>query len=125
MGGGGAVVGIVDRMYGVSVDGDTDLINYDNISEIGDTVIGFDTSAPGSGGDQIDLSDLIDGTPASVEDAVDNGFLSFADSESGGTNVLVDPDGVDGDFVVALTLEGIGFVDIAGSVTELSDNIIV
>ena len=44
----------------LAADGDSDVLIYDALSEIGDTVNGFDVGDPAAGGDVVDLTDLLD-----------------------------------------------------------------
>ena len=90
------------------------------------TATGTYTDAPASGGDVIDIADILVGFGgADVNDAMLGGFLSFGDSGGDGTNVLVDSDGGANNFTAMATLEGLGFVDVATSQGLLDDNIIV
>ncbi len=107
-------------------DGTTDLIDYNAISEAGDSITGFNAGAVPGPGDQFDVQDLLTGfAGATLADAVLGGFVTFADSGAGGTLVQVDGDGLGDSFTTVATLEAIGFVDIATSEALLADNIIV
>jgi Ca2+-binding RTX toxin-like protein len=110
----------------------TDTIDYSNVSEFGDTVIGFDVDDPALGGDQIDLFDVLAAGGFSstetdladrLQDAIDGGFLRF-----GGTDfnqVEVDPDGGGNSFVTVLTLDGLSYGTDVLAQAALDDNIIV
>lgn len=103
-------------------DGDTDILDYNALSEAGDTVTGFDVGAPslnGLGGDVIDLSDLLDtgsfaGT--TLQQAIDGGYVQLTQS---GANTVVGVDVNGGSsFTTITTLNSV-------LATELGDNIIV
>lgn len=107
----------------LTVDGETDVLDYNVLTEAGDTVSGFDTAAPilgGAGGDAIDVSDLLVGFSGTVQDAIDGGFLDLNDS---GANLLVrvDPNGGGDSYTTVVTLTGIG----VGNEALVTDNIIV
>ena len=102
----------------------TDTFNYDNISEGGDRIFGFNTGSPGTGGDVLEIADVLVGFAGStVADAVAGGFLTFADSGDGGTDVRVDADGGSDAFQSLAILDGLGFIDLATSLATLDDNI--
>ena len=105
----------------------TDTFLYTNVNQGGDTIVGFNTGDSASGGDLIDLGDVLSGFGgASVGDAVTGGFLSFAGSNGDAdTDVLVDADGGSDGFVTLATLDGLAFADAATSQATLDDNIIV
>ncbi|MCP4316529.1 MAG: calcium-binding protein [Hyphomicrobiales bacterium] len=113
------------------VDGTGDEIFLLSVDEFGDTATGFNIAGPAVGGDLLNLEDVLDGfitsNPATaLQDAVDTGFVSFA-GDATQTQVLVDTNGnLDGitDFQVALTLDGLSFVDINTSIFDLGDNIV-
>ncbi|HUL10533.1 MAG TPA: calcium-binding protein [Candidatus Acidoferrum sp.] len=123
-------------------DGETDFVGgYFFAEDLGDLISGFDTRAPGvipdpdpnnpgaplppiHGGDVL----VFDGlgfpgpAPTDVASAVAGGFLAFADSGKGGTNVLIDFDGGGDNLQVAATLEGVAFSP--GIQATLEDNIV-
>ena len=121
-----------DLLYGGTIaapdDATTDTFDYNDIVEKGDTIFGFNTGDPTNvavGGDLIDISDVLVGFGGTtVADAVTGGFLGFADSGSGGTDVLVEAAGGGASDVLA-TLDGLAFVDAVTSQATLDDNIIV
>jgi Ca2+-binding RTX toxin-like protein len=92
-----------------------------------DAITDFNVVAPGSGGDLLDISDVLDlagttWTGGTVDDAVTGGFLSFTNN---GGNIQVNVDingGAGGDTAIAV-LQGVAFVDAATSLGLLSDNI--
>ena len=114
---------------GVTVDGETDIIDYDGIDEIGDNdlVAGFDVTAPGIGGDQIDLSDVLDFS-GTVADAELDGSIQFVSANGGAdTEIWVDKDGSGGganSLELALTLQGVSFNDVT-NLNVIDDNIIL
>ncbi len=121
----------------LAADGDTDVIaGFDGEFTFGDSISGFDASVPGllpgtdpaqpiAGGDVLVFDTLILLSKPDLTTAIDEGFLSFADSGKGGTSILIDFDG-NGSFfepAVAVTLEEIPFVDAPTSQAVLEDNI--
>jgi hypothetical protein len=102
----------------------TDTFDFNDVSEFGANIVGFDIRDPAAaGGDVIDIADVLVGFGGtSADDAVDDGFLAFADS-GGGTNVNVDVNGGGDGFALLATLEGLAF----GATTQddLTDNNIV
>jgi Ca2+-binding RTX toxin-like protein len=106
-----------------AADGETDVLDYNALSEGGDTVSGFDTSAPnigGAGGDFIDLSDLLVGFSGTVQDALDGGYLDLDDTNPD-LLVRVDPDGGGNNYTTVVTIAGIG----SGNEALVTDNIVV
>jgi hypothetical protein len=80
------------------------------------------------------LDDLLPGSVTSTTDAVNDGFLTFAGADGGNdTQVLIDPDGDDGndglddgEFVVVLTLDSVSFTSVNDTLNNvLHDNLIV
>jgi protein-L-isoaspartate(D-aspartate) O-methyltransferase len=80
-------------------------------------IIGFNTDAPGSGGDELDIRDLLLPT-GTLADAVAQGYLSFG-GDATQTTLSADLDGAAGAgaAVVMCTFHGLGFVDSATSET--------
>ena len=108
----------------------SDTIDYTNVTEFGDTVTGFDVNAPASGGDQIDLADVLVGFTGSVADAVTGGFIRFTESTpSSGVfdQVEVDATGSsDGaSWVTVLTFSDLSYASALAAQSGLEDNIIV
>lgn len=102
-----------------------DQVEIDFETDFGDVIVGFSTEAPTSGGDELDIRDLL--LPAgTLSDAVAQGYLSF-DGDATQTTLSADFDGAAGAGapVVMCTFEGIGFVDSATSETMFADNIFV
>ena len=101
-------------------DGQTDRHVYSSLNQAGDTVTGFDASAPVVGGDIVDIADLLDGggvfAGTSLQDAVDGSFVELADV-GGNAAIGVDVNGT-GNFITLVTLDGIG-------ANDLDDNIVV
>jgi VCBS repeat-containing protein len=89
-GGGGA-----DLLVGL---GGSDVFDYDSLSEGGDTIADF---ATGSGGDILDLEDLVQGDTSNPAD--------FVQLQANGPNttVLVDEDGTGSDYQPLATLQGV------------------
>ena len=123
-------------------DGETDFVGgFFVADELGDVISGFDTRAPGvipdpdpnnpggplppiHGGDVLvfdALGSFSVPPPTDVAGAVAGGFLAFADSGLGGTNVLIDFDGGGNNLQVAATLQGRGVL--RRHPGELEDNI--
>jgi len=104
--------------------GGRDTFDYDSLGDARDSITDFNTSASG---DFLDVADVLAGFGGTVAAAVAGGFLSFASDGAGGTNVLVDADGAVGgaSYTALVSLQGVGFVDIATSQALLADNIIV
>jgi Ca2+-binding RTX toxin-like protein len=104
-------------------DNETDTVIFDALSEIGDTVFGFDVDAPGNG-DIIDLVDLLDTatdfTGTTLAEAQAEGYVQLLQN-GGDTEVRIDLDGAANgvDFTtLVVTLDTI-------LATDLADNIIV
>ena len=101
-------------------DGESDTIAFSDLADAGDTVTGFDASAPGSGGDVIDLADLLAGL--GYDHGVDdiNAWLTLVD---GGTDTTlnVDLDGAGGgtDNVDLVTLQGVDLIGAGFTVNDL------
>jgi hypothetical protein len=119
IGGGGA------DLINLVADDETDILDYNALSEIGDTINGFDTDAPGDG-DVLDLADLLaTGTFVGVTlaEATVGGYVVLEDLGSD-TAVKVDLDGGAnaGDFVTVATIANF---DIGSFPTALDDNIVV
>ena len=106
----------------LAADGERDILNYDSISEAGDTVTGFSSASAASGGDAVDIADLLDGagfTGTTLQNAIDDGFVNLNDT---GSDVVVEIDvtGSSGPYTPLVTLQGIA------ATTDLDDdNIIV
>ena len=110
----------------LAADSETDVLVYNALSEAGDTVTGFDVSDPTTGGDIIDLADLLstgDFAGSSLSDAITGGYVTLTDN-SGDAEVWVDLDGSGGggSAVLLATLNG---VDLIADANVLDDNIIV
>jgi Ca2+-binding RTX toxin-like protein len=107
----------------LAADGETDVLVFSDISEVGDIVIGFDVSAPtlgDAGGDVIDLADLLaTGTFAgtTLGDAEVGGYVELFQS-GGNVEVRVDLNGGGDSFTTVVTLNGI-------NVADLTDNVVV
>lgn len=117
IGGTGAdIVNLVD-------DGDTDILEYNDIGEAGDIVNGFSTAAPnpgGAGGDIIDLVDLLDGgsfTGTTLAEAQAGGYVELLQTGSD-VEVRVDLDGGGNGYTTIVTISNV-------NVADLSDNIVV
>ena len=101
-------------------DGESDTIAFSDLADAGDTVTGFDASAPGSGGDVIDLADLLAGL--GYDHGVDdiNTWLTLV---NGGTDTTldVDLDGAGGgtDNVDLVTLQGVDLIGAGFTVNDL------
>ena len=105
----------------LSADGVTDTLEFDAISEAGDTVRGFDAASQASGGDVIDVADLLDsgsGFSGTVQNAIDQGFLAVVDG-AGGAEIRVDVNG-GSDFTTVIMVEGVTAADLTDD-----DNIVV
>jgi Ca2+-binding RTX toxin-like protein len=80
---------------------DADRFDYDSIDDGADTIADF---TPGSGGDVLDVADVLAGYAAGTSDPAN--FVQLLEVGSN-TQVLVNPDGVDSDFVLLATLQGV------------------
>ncbi len=103
----------------------TDRVEIDFATDFGDVITGFNTTAPASGGDELDIRDLF--LPVgTLADAVAQGYLSFS-GDATSTTLSVDLDGAagPGTAVAMCTFTGIGFVDATTSQTDFADNIFV
>lgn len=104
-------------------DGETDILDYNALTEAGDVVNGFNVAAPvigGAGGDIIDLSDLLDTGSflgMTLAQAVGGGYVQLTQSGAN-TQVKVDLNGGGDSFTIVATLNSV-------LATELADNIIV
>jgi len=119
IGGGGA------DLINLVADDETDVMDYNALSEIGDTINGFDTDAPGDG-DVLDLADLLNtGTfmGVTLAEATVGGYVVLEDLGSD-TAIKVDLDGGAnaGDLVTVATITSI---DIGDLPTTFDDNIVV
>ena len=86
----------------------TDHVEIDFTTDFGDVITGFDTTAPASGGDELDIRDLL--LPVgTLADAVTQGYLSFS-GDATSTTLSVDVDGAagPGTAVAMCTFTGIG-----------------
>jgi hypothetical protein len=107
----------------LAADGETDVLDFNDISEAGDIVTGFSAAAPvlgGAGGDVIDLTDLLDGgtfAGTTLADAVAGGYVELA-QVGGNTEIRVDLSGGGDSFTVVATLNSV-------LATDLNDNIVV
>jgi Ca2+-binding RTX toxin-like protein len=102
---------------------ETDHVEIDFTTDFGDVITGFNTTAPASGGDELDIRDLL--LPVgTVADAVSQGYLSFSGDPTQ-TTLSVDLDGAAGAGapVVMCTFVGVGFVDSTTSQNDFADNI--
>ena len=102
-------------------DDQTDMVIFDALSEIGDTVNGFDVDAPGNG-DLIDLVDLLDTatdfTGTTLAEAQADGYVQLLQS-GGNTEVRIDLNGGGDSFTTLVaTLNSVTAMD-------LDDNIVV
>ncbi len=105
----------------LAADNETDTVIFDALSEIGDTINGFDTDAPGNG-DILDLVDLLDTatdfTGTTLTEAVDEGYVQLLQN-GGDTEVRIDLNGGGNDFsTLVATLDSV-------TNSDLADNIIV
>jgi hypothetical protein len=107
----------------LAADGETDVLDFNDISEAGDIVTGFSAAAPvlgGAGGDVIDLTDLLGGgtfAGTTLADAVAGGYVELA-QVGGNTEIRVDLSGGGDSFTVVATLNSV-------LATDLNDNIVV
>ncbi|WP_374090853.1 retention module-containing protein [Methylomicrobium lacus] len=93
-----------------------------------DQITDFNFNAPASGGDVLDISDVLSGFGGTtVTDAVAQGFVQFANDGSGHTAVQVDADGTAGgtSFQTVAVLQNVAFTDANAALTQLQDNITV
>lgn len=104
-----------------------DTFVYDSAGEGGDTITDFDTTNPAlDDGDLIDVSSALSGfTGTDLQDAVDDGFLTFVDDGNGDVLVQIDADGGGDNFVDLAALEGVAFTDEATAITALEDNFLL
>ena len=99
-------------------DSATDVLDYNCLSDGGDTINGFDAQAPGAGGDVIDLVNLLatgSFTGSTFDQAVDGGYMALENVLTD-TIVKVDLDGNGDDFVEVATVTNT-------TALELDDNI--
>src|SRR4029453_15347354 len=104
---------------------DTDHVEIDFAAHFGDVITGLNTTAPASGGDELDIRDLF--LPfGTLADAVTQGYLSFS-GDATSTTLPVDFDRAAGPGAAAsmCSFTGVGFVDSATSQTDFDDNIFV
>ena len=82
------------QLIALADDGTADVLDYDALSEGWDGVFGFDVSSAASGGDSIDISDLLTGLPPAptLPQLLAEGFLEVLDLD-GNATLRVDPDG--------------------------------
>ena len=121
---GGAGADLIDITDGAS-GAQRDHVEIDFDVDFGDVIIGFNTDVPSSGGDELDIRDLL--LPVgTLADAVAQGYLSFGGSATD-TTLTVDLDGAAGagTAVTMCTFQGIGFTDSATSEALFEDNIFV
>ena len=100
--------------------------DFNDISEGVDTIRDFETSAPGSGGDLLDIADVIDyvdATPTLAE-AISANFVSLTDDGSGNTEVKVDPNGSTGGAAFT-TLAILTTVTPGTAEADLADNFVL
>ncbi|WP_340117827.1 Calx-beta domain-containing protein [Pelagibius sp. 7325] len=113
-----------DRIFLLG-DGETDTVAFSDAADAGDTVTGFDTSAPNAGGDLISLSDLLDtGTfsGTTLSEAIAQGYVDLF-QDGANVDIFVD---LDGSAAGSDPFDGIQIVTFENvSVASLSDNIVV
>jgi VCBS repeat-containing protein len=131
-GGGGNAQDVLIGGYGAdSLTGgnSSDTFRYLSLNDGGDSITDFNTTAPGSGGDILDISAVLDvagntwSDGGTFNDAVTGGYLTFT-SNGGFVQVNVDVDGSAGSTFAATgmaTLTSISFATFTAS--TLSDNV--
>jgi hypothetical protein len=111
----------------------SDTFVYETLVDGKDSISDFDITAPGSGGDKIDVSQVLDHAGNTwtdnntVADAVAGGYLTFTNS-GGFVQVNVDIDGSAGNSfapTAVAVLANVAFVSAAQAATDLNDNIVV
>ena len=103
-------------------DGETDTVVFQALNDAGDNVTGFNTAAQASGGDAIDLADLLVAggfAGAGLADALNDGFVQVVQNGSDAI-VQVDMTGSGNDWVTIVTVAN----TTASALTD-DDNIIV
>jgi hypothetical protein len=111
----------------------SDTFVYETLVDGKDSISDFDIAAPGSGGDKLDIGQVLDHAGNtwtdgnSVGDAVTGGYLTFTNS-GGFVQVNVDIDGSAGNSfapTAVAVLTNVAFVSAAQAATDLNDNIVV
>jgi VCBS repeat-containing protein len=108
-----------------------DTFVYRGLGEGEDTISDFNTNAPGSGGDKLDISAVLD-LPGSIwagttlADAVTGGYVTFGDN-GGHVQVNVDIDGTagSGGASALAVLSTVTFTTAAAAQADLTDNIVL
>lgn len=107
-----------------------DRFYYNNAGDGADTITDFATAAPASGGDLLDIADILDlagntwADGGTVAAAAAGGYISFSNN-GGNIQVNVDIDGSGGTFssTPLATLTSVPFTDAATALALLTDNI--
>jgi Ca2+-binding RTX toxin-like protein len=111
----------------------SDTFVYETLVDGKDAISDFDITAPGSGGDKLDISQVLDHAGNTwtdnntVADAVSGGYLTFTNS-GGFVQVNVDIDGSAGNSfapTAVAVLTNVAFVSAVQAATDLNDNIVV
>ncbi len=87
-----------DLLYG---DQGIDTFLFQSMADAGDTIMDFEWEA---GGDVINVTDLLEGFDASLDDV--NDFMQLVNNGNGDTELQVNADGQGSDFVTLVTIDG-------------------
>jgi Ca2+-binding RTX toxin-like protein len=113
---------------------DSDTFVHETLVDGKDAISDFDTAAPGSGGDKLDISQVLDHAGNTwtdgntVADAVAGGYITFTDDGAGKVQVNVDIDGSAGNSfapAAVAVLTNVAFTTAGAAATALDDNIVV